>query len=229
MPMTLSGWLLGLLLGMRHALEPDHLTAVSTLVAEHRGLRRGAFLGVCWGLGHTAALLGVGVLLAILNAKLPRRLADGFELGVAFMLVGLGIRSIALAVREGREGAARAHTHGHHSHVHGAAHSHVHVGRFTFASRSLAVGIVHGLAGSGALTVLVMAELPSTFARLTYLSIFGIGSIVGMGLLSGFAGWPLSHLGHDTRVTRGVMLATGALSLCLGVIWGAPLLSRVFG
>jgi ABC-type nickel/cobalt efflux system permease component RcnA len=226
---TLSGVVLGLLLGMRHALEPDHLTAVSTLVAEHRSARTGARLGVFWGVGHTAALLTVGILLAVLDAKLPQRLADTFELGVAVMLVGLGARSIRKAFLEGLRGDAREHRHGRHNHVHPAGRGHVHVGRLTFASGSLAVGVVHGLAGSGALTVLVLAGMPTTSARLAYLLLFGFGSIAGMAFLSGFAGWPLARLGQDGRLSRGVMFATGFLSLGLGFVWGAPLLGRVFG
>ena len=229
MPATLSGWILGLLLGMRHALEPDHLTAVSTLVVEHHGARRGAWLGVFWGVGHTAALLTVGILLALLHARLPQRLADAFELAVAFMLVGLGLRSIRRSFSEARRGDAQEHHHGDLSHVHRTAQDHIHVGRWTFATRSLAVGVVHGLAGSGALTVLVLAGRHSASARLAYLAVFGVGSIAGMALLSGVAGWPMAHLGQHRRLARGVMFATGALSIGLGFVWGAPLLGRVFG
>jgi High-affinity nickel-transport protein len=229
MPTTSSGWILGLVLGMRHALEPDHLTAVSTLVAEQRGLRRGAWLGLLWGLGHTAALLAVGISLALLNAQLPARLADAFELGVAIMLVALGVRSIRRALAEAGQGELHEHRHGGHSHTHRATPRHVHVGRLMFARRSLAVGVVHGLAGSGALTVLVLAAMPSTSARLAYIVIFGVGSIAGMALLSGAAGWPLARLGRDRRWSRGIMLATGALSTGLGIVWGTPLVGRVFG
>ena len=227
--MALGGWFLGLLLGVRHALEPDHLTAVSTLVVEHHGARRGAWLGVLWGLGHTGALLTVGILLALFDATLPQRLADAFELAVAIMLVGLGVRSIRRSLSEALHGHPYEHRHGQSSHVHPSAQQHLHVGRWTFATRSLAVGTVHGLAGSGALTVLVLAGMPSTLARLVYLLIFGAGSIAGMALLSGFAGWPLARLGQHRRLARGVMFATGALSLGLGFIWGAPLIGRVLG
>jgi ABC-type nickel/cobalt efflux system permease component RcnA len=214
---------------MRHALEPDHLTAVSTLVVEQQDVRKGAWLGAFWGLGHATALLTVGLLLALLHARLPQRLADAFELGVAIMLVALGVRALRRSVAEGLLGDLHEHRHGHHSHVHATEHRHVHVGRWTFATRSLAVGVVHGLAGSGALTVLVLAGLHSTSAQLAYLAVFGLGSIAGMALLSGFAGWPLARIGHNGRLARGVMFATGALSIGLGFFWGAPLLARVFG
>src|SRR5262244_3727847 len=104
----LSGSALGSLLGMRHALEPDHLTAVSTLVTAapgERGRYRAAMLGAFWGLGHTLSLV-------VLRTEMPARISDLFELFVAIMLVGLGVRAIALAVRQGPVGPAHAHHHG---------------------------------------------------------------------------------------------------------------------
>src|SRR5512140_3989753 len=97
---TSSG--LGSLLGMRHALEPDHLAAVSTLVTGERSSYQAAFLGACWGLGHTLALVAVGAVLVLLRAEMPPRVADFFEFGVALMLVGLGVRAIYLAARQGQ-------------------------------------------------------------------------------------------------------------------------------
>jgi len=97
--MTSSG--LGSLLGMRHALEPDHLAAVSTLVSGERSGYKAAFLGACWGLGHTLALVAVGLVVVMLRAELPVRVSNLFEFGVAIMLVGLGVRAIYLAARQG--------------------------------------------------------------------------------------------------------------------------------
>src|SRR5438128_6595957 len=107
-----AGSTLGAVLGMRHALEPDHLAAVSTLVTEHRKSTRAIFLGVCWGLGHTLALVAVGVLLIALRAELPDRLTDFFELGVAAMLIALGMRAIRRAARQGADGPSAVHQHG---------------------------------------------------------------------------------------------------------------------
>jgi ABC-type nickel/cobalt efflux system permease component RcnA len=225
----MTAWLLATLLGMRHALDPDHLAALSTLAVDQGGVRRGAWLGALWGVGHTAALLCVGLALALLDAELPPRLADGFELAVAVMLIGLGVRAILRALSEGGRGEVHEHEHGGARHAHPTAHRHLHLGRRTFATRSLAVGVVHGLAGSGALTVLVATELPSMAARLSYLLVFGAGSIAGMAFLSGVAGWPLAQLRHRERVGRALALATGALSAGLGAAWGTPLLARVFG
>jgi hypothetical protein len=224
--MTSSG--LGTLLGMRHALEPDHLAAVSTLVTGERSKFKAALLGACWGLGHTFTLLVVGVVLVILRADMPARLADAFEFCVALMLIGLGLRAIYLAARQGPAGPAHVHHHGHVVHVHAGVPAHVHIGAWTLARRPLLVGAVHGLAGSGALTALVLATLPSTAARLTYMAVFGLGSTLGMAMLSGLLGWPLARLGTHRGVLRAVSLAVGCVSTVLGLAWGYPLLGRLF-
>lgn len=222
---TSSG--LGSLLGMRHALEPDHLTAVSTLVTGERSSYRAAMLGAFWGLGHTLSLVIVGAMLVVLRAEMPASVADLFELLVAAMLVGLGIRAVAVAVRQGRVGPAREHHHGRLVHNHAGATRHVHVGRWTLARRPLLVGAVHGLAGSGALTALVLATLPSTTARIVYMVLFGFGSTLGMAALSGLLGWPLARLGANRTLVRGLSLVVGCVSIALGLFWGYPLTSRL--
>ena len=217
----------GSLLGMRHALEPDHLAAVSTLVSGERGSYKAALLGACWGLGHTCALVVVGAVLVVLRAEMPARVSDLFELGVALMLVGLGLRAIYLAARQGPAGPPHVHHHGDIVHRHAGTPAHVHIGHWTLARRPLLVGAVHGLAGSGALTALVLATLPSTLARLTYMALFGLGSTLGMAALSGLFGWPLARLGQHRTLARGVSFAVGGLSTVLGVVWGYPLVSRL--
>lgn len=219
---------LGSLLGMRHTLEPDHLAAVSTLVTGERSSCKAAFLGACWGLGHTAALLLCGAMLVLLRAEMPARVSDLFELGVALMLVGLGVRAMYLAARQGPAGPVHAHHHGRVVHVHSGVDPHVHIGAWTLARRPLLVGAVHGLAGSGALTALVLTTLPSTAARLAYMIVFGLGSTIGMAALSGVLGWPLARVGRHRHVARGVSLAVGGVSTVLGLIWGYPLVGRIF-
>jgi ABC-type nickel/cobalt efflux system permease component RcnA len=214
----LGGWILGLVLGMRHALEPDHLAAISTLVTETRSPRRGALVGAFWGAGHTLALLAAGAVLAGLQSRMPDRIAESFELLVALMLILLGARALVRAARAG--GPAAAHTHGHLAHVHAGPEDHVHVGRWTLARRPLLVGLVHGLAGSGALTALVLASLSGLAARLVYIALFGFGSVFGMALLSGLAGWPLSRMGRDPRAARVVAAVAGALSMGCGAFFG---------
>jgi hypothetical protein len=206
MEAVLTGWVVGFVLGMRHALEPDHLTAVCTLVSVRGGARRGLWLGACWGIGHSLSLLAVGMLLALLQAHLPARVADAFELAVAAMLIALGVRAIGRPF-DGASGA-RAH-----------AHPHPRLG-----ARSLFIGVVHGLAGSGALTTLVLAELPSTAARLGYIALFGCGSMLGMALLSGLAGWPLARRGRSRRVATSLAMVTGGISIAFGLVWGVNVL-----
>jgi hypothetical protein len=222
-----TGSTLGVALGMRHALEPDHLAAVSTLIADEPRTIRAAFLGVCWGLGHTLALVVVGMALIVLRAQMSARVTDVFELAVAMMLVALGTRAIRRAAQQGAAGPAALHHHGPVVHRHPAASKHVHVAGWTFARRPLLIGIVHGLAGSGALTALVLTTLPTTATRIVYMVLFGLGSTFGMAALSGILGWPLARVGGHARVWRTISLVVGCLSAGLGVVWGAPLLVRL--
>jgi hypothetical protein len=222
--LTSSGF--GSLLGMRHALEPDHLAAVSTLVTRERNSVKAALLGMCWGLGHTAGLNVVGAVLVILRAELPARVADFFELLVAIMLIVLGTRALLQASRQARP--SHLHRHAFAVHRHSGLPAHVHIGTWTLARRPLLVGAIHGLAGSGALTALVLTTLPSTTARLSYMALFGLGSTIGMAALSGLLGWPLARLGAHHAVARGVSLVVGAMSVALGLLWGYPLVDRIF-
>ncbi len=214
---ALGGWLLGLGLGMRHALEPDHLAAVSTLVTTTTNRRAGAWLGACWGFGHSAALFFVGTALALLHRQLPSALSVWFEVLVAFMLIGLGGRAIWQARQSRVEKEEGFHPPSE------AAHGHVALpargNHLLLFGRPFGVGVVHGLAGSGALTALVMVRLPTVTAQLIYMGLFGMGSVVGMAILSGMAGWPLAHLGRHEGAARLLATVTGAASVLLGVFW----------
>jgi hypothetical protein len=226
--LTSSG--LGSLLGMRHALEPDHLAAVSTLITDAgdgRYRAKAAFLGACWGLGHTLSLVAIGALLVVLRAEMPAPATDVFELGVALMLVALGVRAIHRAARQGPSGPVHVHHHGRKVHVHPGVPAHVHIGTWTLARRPLIVGAVHGLAGSGALTALVLATLPSTAEQLSYMALFGLGSTFGMAVMSGVLGWPLARLGGNQTLARGVGFAVGCVSTMLGLVWGYPLVAKL--
>lgn len=223
---TLGGVLLGLVVGVRHAFEPDHLAAVSTLVTDARGARRGALLGAVWGIGHTLALVIVGLVLIAAGALVPAAVERALELGVALMLIGLGTRALVRAVRDGRRGAIAAHTHSGSRHTHAMPFGdggHVHVGDATLAWRPLAIGVIHGLAGSGGLTALVFAELPSDGARILYMVLFGTGSVAGMALASGLAGMSLARVARAPETVRRLGAAAGALSIIVGVAWGLPL------
>ncbi len=187
---------LGLLVGARHAFEPDHLAAVSTLVARTRDAKNAALLGVLWGVGHTLALLAVGVALVALDQALPERAGAAFELVVAGLLIVLGVRAIITGLRE-------------------TAHSHPPA----IAWRPLTIGIVHGLAGSGALTALTFAELPTAGARVLYMIVFGLGSVAGMAITTGLAGVALQHVARGATAQRYLAITTGVVSCVVGVLW----------
>lgn len=199
---------------------------MSTLVSRERNGFKAAFLGVCWGLGHTFGLIVVGAVLVFLRAELPERLGNIFEFLVAIMLIVLGTRALAQAWSQGQP--PHLHHHAFAVHAHSGLPAHVHIGTWTLARRPLLIGAIHGLAGSGALTALVLTTLPSTTARLTYMALFGLGSTVGMAALSGLLGWPLARLGSHHTVMRTISFAVGAMSVTLGVFWGYPLLGRIF-
>jgi ABC-type nickel/cobalt efflux system permease component RcnA len=226
---TVTAWFLGLLLGMRHALEPDHLAAVSTLVTEEDDPRSGLWLGAFWGLGHTLALLGVGLVLALFRTTLSDRLTVAFELLVSAMLLLLGVRALLRARTEMARGAFRQHANRGVPHVHPGQADHVHLGRRAYAVRPLVVGVVHGLAGSGALTALVLAGFGTNLERLAYTVVFGGGSVLGMGLLSGIAGWPLARLLRTPRARAWTSAAAGLLSVAMGLLWGWPLVPKLLG
>jgi len=212
---------LGTLLGMRHALEPDHLAALSTLLTGERNVRKAAWLGVYWGIGHTLTLLVAGTLLVVFRADMPAIASDVLACLVVLLLVVFGFRAIYLS--GGQTPAYRPH-----SHVHGSPSAGASVRPWTIAGRPLLVGAVHGLAGSGALTALVMATIPSVGARLIYLLLFGVGSTLGMAALSGLMGWPIARVGTHGAVARSLSFAVGCISIVLGLHWGYPLVGRFF-
>jgi high-affinity nickel-transport protein len=209
---------LGSLLGIQHAFEPDHLAAVATLMTGERTSAKAAWLGACWGLGHTLTLLAAGTALVVLRTDMPALATLIFELGVVLMLLGFGARAIYQAAC----GTMPRRTH---THATPATSRFLDLDRWTLA-RPLLVGAVHGLAGSGTLTALVVATLPSTATRLGYLTLFGIGSTLGMVALSGLLGWQIARMGSDRAIVRTFSLAVGCVSIVLGLFWGYPVLSR---
>lgn len=226
---TLPGAFTGMLFGVTHAVEPDHLAAVSTIVTEARSPWRGAIVGAAWGLGHTVALVVVGIVLATVEATLPPLAEQIFEFLVAAMLILLGLRGVRRAYQLGTRGPTLAHAHGQVVHAHATSGEHIHVGRWTLARRPFIVGLVHGLAGSGSLTAMVLAGLPTPGARVGYIALFGLGSMVGMAALSGLAGWPLSRLARRPRAIGWLSGTTGAVSAGLGIYWACPLLAAWIG
>jgi len=211
---------LGFLSGMRHALDPDHVAAVSTIVAEHRQVWRSSRVGAFWGLGHTVTLAAAGLVVLLFKLAIPERLALGFELAVGVMLVILGLQVLVRLVRD------RFHIHAHehgserhihlHSHRHGPDHHHEHGWRYEW--RSLLIGMVHGLAGSAALTVLLLSSFHSLLQGALYLLMFGIGSIAGMMLASALIGSPFAYTAwRFERVNRALRALAGLASLGIGL------------
>jgi sulfite exporter TauE/SafE len=221
--------LLGLLVGLRHAFEPDHLSAVSTMVSDARDGRRGALLGAIWGVGHTVSLVIVGVVLLAVGASLPESVAASFECGVSVMLILLGVRAIHRALRDGKAGPVTSHRHGALAHAHAQGAPHIHLAGRVIAWRPLIVGLIHGLAGSGALTARVFAELPTTALRIAYITLFGLGSVAGMAIASGIAGASLHAVAHRDSTRRTLAMVTGAVSIIVGLLWSIPTIGLLVG
>jgi high-affinity nickel permease len=209
--------LLGLLLGLKHALDSDHLIAVSTIVSRERSPWRSLWIGLSWGVGHTVTLLLVGVLVLVMNIHIPPSVELSLECVVGLVLLGLGVSTLYDSWKQRLHVHAHAHAgsvHAHfHTHAATAAHYHLHLMRV--GMKPLLIGMVHGLAGSAALMLLVLATIPSLPLGLLYIGIFGCGSVVGMGLMSFLLGVffslateRLHALDHKLRMAVGTLSAT---------------------
>ncbi len=228
---------LGLVFGLKHATEVDHVIAVSTIVSEHRKLSRAALVGGLWGAGHTASLMLVGTVVLLLRVAIPERVANWLEFCVALMIIGLGVHAFLRALRRRSDihlhkhqhdgdDVAHAHVHFHepgaepHDDAHGqhshAASTHSHaVARIGL--KPLFVGAMHGLAGSAALTLLVLTQINSAAIGLLYLTIFGVGSIFGMLIMSGLIGLPFALSARRFNgIHYGLQALAGAVSIAFG-------------
>ncbi|MDB4935940.1 MAG: Nickel transporter UreH [Labilithrix sp.] len=228
MLVTATACLLGFANGMRHALEPDHLAAVSTLVAGQRSAKASVRYAAAWGAGHAAMLVVAGGALALLRTELPDAASDALELVVAVVLIGLGVRGLAQAARSGRSGGATfTHEHGEVAHEHAGVRDHVHVSKWTLARLPFVVGLVHGLAGSGALAALVASHVASPAFALAFIAIYAIGAAVGMATLAGVLGWPLARIARAPRFVPVLVGVSAAASLIVGIAWAAPIVARI--
>lgn len=212
------------LLGMRHALDADHVAAVATFTGRREGLRQALRDGLSWGAGHAATVAVIGGLLVGLRLNVPDRIGHLFESFVGLMLIGLGSVALANALRS----RLHAHQHEHdgvvHSHLHfhsvphegEAPHRHPHP--FRPALRPFLVGGLHGLAGSAAVVLLVLTTIPTILVGCLYLGLFGIGSMVGMALVSLLLGAPLSIARkRGDRLQRGFSAVAGLASIVIGL------------
>ncbi|MCC7124707.1 MAG: M48 family metalloprotease [Acidobacteria bacterium] len=213
-----------LLFGLRHACEPDHVSAVATLVSRAERPATAAWLGASWGVGHAVSLLAAGAVLAWARVLMPARVEHLLEVVVAAMIVGMGLRALRDAHRLASAGPETTHTHGDVVHVHASSGRHLHIGPWTLASQPLSVGLVHGLAGSGALTAMAVAAIPSVPAQLLFMAVFGIGAAAGMALVAGMAGQAMARLVRSPRALAAVTAASGAIAVVVGMYWAWPAL-----
>jgi ABC-type nickel/cobalt efflux system permease component RcnA len=223
---------LGLVFGLKHATEVDHVVAVSTIVSEHRSVFRSALVGGLWGVGHTTSLVVVGLVVLVFRAAIPMPVANWLEFGVALMLIGLGLLAMTRALRRrsdvhlhkhSHDGQTHVHVHFHEGttrHGHGQSSTHTHAVS-AIGIKPLLVGTMHGLAGSGALTLLVLTQIKSAWLGLLYLAIFGVGSIVGMLLMSGLIGLPFALTSRKlSGLHHRLQTAAAGLSIAFG-LWYA--------
>lgn len=237
---------LGLFLGMRHATDPDHVIAVTTIVARQRTAAGAAAIGAAWGVGHTLTMLAVGSAIILFGWVIPPRIGLSTELCVGVMLIVLGIMNLGGVMRSARDAVmssgslehvhSHAHKHGDYVHTHAHGHdpdAHPHspeqtplgwldrhfgaLGTYRLA-RPLVVGIVHGLAGSAAVALLVLATIGNSTWAVLYLLIFGLGTIVGMMLMTAVIVVPFRYSSRQfARVNGGLRIASGAISLAFGL------------
>jgi len=222
---------LGFLLGLKHATDADHVVAVSTIVSEYRNAWRGIWIGASWGLGHSTPLLILGIVILLLKEAVIQQyesLAHIFEFGVGVMLVFLGVQ-VFWNLRRGRLHAhEHAHEEGPHIHIHAShdsaadanvetPHSMFQPGRPFFRLKSYLIGIVHGLAGSAAVMLVLLPQISSFWLGIGYLLLFGIGTILSMAAITLMLGVPFAITGQFERINRSVAGVAGASSLLFGV------------
>lgn len=219
---TLFGVLgVGLVLGLRHALDPDHIVAVSTIVGETKSLRRSSLVGTFWGLGHMTSLLVAGVLVIALKVQISDRVAVWLEFAVALMLIVLGAKAMLKPLR-GWKLHRHRHTHDGsvhtHLHLHREGNHHAHHHLIRLGARPFVVGMVHGIAGSAGLTILVLATIPSALAGVVYIAVFGLGSVGGMLIMSSLISLPFVFAKKYFKAfAEGMHLAVGLASVAFGV------------
>jgi len=211
--------LFGFLLGMEHALEADHVVAVSTIVSQSRSLFRASLIGIFWGIGHTLTLLVSGLVVLFFKVNIPEGVALSLEFVVGLVLLALGVQ-ILWGYRRKR---IHAHPHSHGGRVHDHFHSHARSGDHGHdhdppsLGKSCLVGMIHGLAGSAALMLLVLTTVRTPVQGMCYLLVFGSGSITGMLLMSIVVALPFALTAvRFQRINEAVRMAAALTSIALG-------------
>lgn len=235
---TASVLTFGLVFGLKHAVEADHLAAVSTIVSQRKSILSSSIVGGLWGVGHTISLLIAGVAVLVLHVKIGEKTALALEFCVALMLIALGANALRKIIRGGK-----LHLHSHHHGEHAHLHPHIHEpsvepsGQAThhglrFNARPILVGMVHGLAGSAALMLLVLSTVSSPAIGLLFIAVFGVGSIGGMLMMSALVSLPLHFTAARFGKThRAVQVLAAVFSLGLGVmmVYEIGFLEGLFG
>lgn len=212
---------IGFLLGMRHATDADHVIAVSTIVSKERGLLKAGLIGALWGVGHTLTIFAVGIAIIVFKIAIPTRLGLSMEFSVGLMLILLGVLNLSGWMQ--RWISKVEHIHDSRIpgiHLHAANAPAVRDGRMNRwnLARPLAVGIVHGMAGSAAIALLVMTTIPTPLWEIFYILIFGIGTIAGMMLITACIALPISYTSKRFSAwNHKLIYASGLLSLCFGL------------
>jgi len=210
---ALSILTLGFVLGMRHATDADHVVAIATIVSRQRAVKSAAWIGALWGLGHTLTIVAVGIPIVLFHWVVSPRLGLAMELAVGLMLILLGLRNLRSHARASAA-MARQHTHdddlGRLDRLFGG------LGVYQ-AGRPLIVGIVHGLAGSAAIALLVLTTIRDPWWALGYLVVFGLGTVAGMVLITTAIAVPFAGSVRSDRTRRRLGLVTGVLSVSFGL------------
>ena len=217
---ALAALTLGFLLGLRHATDADHVVAVSTIVGESRNALRGIWIGASWGLGHTTPLLILGIIILLLKESVLGRyetVAPAFELGVGIMLIFLGVQ-VFWNLKRGR-----LHAHIHATHDPSAdpdvekPHGFFQPGKPFFRLKSYMIGVVHGLAGSAAVMLILLPGISSFWAGVGYLLLFGVGTMLSMAAITLLLGVPFAFSSDYTRINRAISGIAGTASVIFGV------------
>ncbi len=215
---TFSVLLIGFVLGLRHATEADHLAAVSTIVSEKKNLFTASIVGGLWGVGHTISLFAVGLIVIFLKLQISASVEAKLEAGVGLMLVVLGLNALR-KLFQSEKIHTHTHDHGERAHTHFHAHNDekAEVSHHRLSPRSVVVGMVHGLAGSAALMLVILPTIPSPLVAIMYILIFGVGSIGGMMVMSLLIGLPFHFTANRfDLLNKGIRLCAGVFSLGLG-------------
>ncbi len=217
----LSLLLLGLLLGMRHATDPDHVIAVTTIVARHRSSLGAAAIGAAWGVGHTVTILVMGGGIILSGWVIPPRVGLSMEFSVGLMLIVLGVLNLSSVRRSiARQPEKQSPEHGQEPGQRPLRWLDRQLGTFAMYQllRPLVVGVVHGLAGSAAVALLVLTTIRDPAWAVAYLLVFGLGTIVGMMLMTAVIALPFTRASaRGTRLSGGLRVASGLMSLCFGL------------